>query len=138
MDRVQPFRNKGLRFLRKRNKWVRHFRIHDEPVVDEHFDVIVVWECESNEWIADILPEISSLQTIVLLQKNDISDSNRPECNLQVPDTNIEIVYITLPNEGNHWAVGTSMQSARNYESNAAAVNKLIPLGLQKQALFLP
>eukprot|EP00957_Ditylum_brightwellii_P091979 7003374-Ditylum_brightwellii.AAC.1 len=48
----------------------------------------------------DIVPEISSLLTIVLLQKVDLSDLNRPECKPHVPETSVKTVYIKLPNKG--------------------------------------
>eukprot|EP00957_Ditylum_brightwellii_P182475 13900319-Ditylum_brightwellii.AAC.1 len=100
IDSVQPIQNKDNRLYQKQNQWVCQFRIRDKPVEKEHVDVIIPWHCESNEWIADILSEISSLLTIVLLHKVDTSYPSRPQCKPYIPDTNIETVYITLPNEG--------------------------------------
>eukprot|EP00957_Ditylum_brightwellii_P026382 1995626-Ditylum_brightwellii.AAC.1 len=165
IDRVHPLQDKGLRIQRKRNQWVRHFRIRDEPVADEHVDVIVPWHCESNEWTMDIMPEISSLLTIVLLHKVDPSDLNNPECKPPLSETLIETVYIKLPDKGpeiqslfsfisnhyetlathtiflstgNSWSTEESMPSAHKFESNAAVVNELVPLALQSRTMFLP
>eukprot|EP00957_Ditylum_brightwellii_P033680 2552454-Ditylum_brightwellii.AAC.1 len=165
IDRVHPFHDKGLRIQRKRNQWVRHFHIRDEPVVDEHVDVIVPWRCESNEWTMDIMPEISSLLTIVLLHKVDPSDLSKPECKPPLSETSIKTVYIKLPDKGpeiqlffsfinNHyetlathtiflptshsWSTEESMPSAHKFESNAAVVNALVPQALQSHVMFLP
>jgi len=100
------------------------------------------------------------------MHKDDPSDLNRPECELDVvPDTPIETVYVKLPNEGsdiqsffsfisNHYntlatytiflpikidsITNELMTSLGNPESISAAVNELISHAFQNQVLFLP
>eukprot|EP00957_Ditylum_brightwellii_P045062 3418092-Ditylum_brightwellii.AAC.1 len=43
IDRAQQYWNQGHGNDHKHDQRVRHFRIRDEPVADEHVDVVIMW-----------------------------------------------------------------------------------------------
>jgi len=105
IDRVDPSADQNLRIHQdvtpERNEWVRQYRIREEPVSDDHVDIIIPWHCENNDWIKEIIPEISSMSTIVFLLKADPSDLSKPECSPDLSETSdIETFYIILPKKG--------------------------------------
>ena len=88
-------------------------QIRDKPAPESHVDVVISWNCESIDWLSDVSPELSSVTTIILLQKIDEADLSKPECSLNIPETNLEVIQVRLPSN-----VGLDTHSPFAYISN--------------------
>ena len=75
-------------------------QIRDKPAPESHVDVVITWHCESIDWLSDVSPELSSVTTIILLHKIDEADLSKPDCSLNTPETNLDVIYVRLPNVG--------------------------------------
>lgn len=88
-------------------------QIRDKPASESHVDVVITWHCESIDWLSDVSPELSSVTTIILLHKIDEADLSKPECSLNIPETNLEVIQLRLPSN-----VGRDTHSPLAYISN--------------------
>ena len=90
-------------------------QIRDRPAPESHVDVVISWhcDCESIDWLSDVSPELSSVTTIILLHKIDEADLSEPECSLNIPETNLEVISVRLPTN-----IGRDSHSPFAYISN--------------------